>query len=188
MIIPQTIVDRLQRRSGVAITHATDRELSGLLDAMYAETGVRIGLNTLKRMLGKISDQERETRNSTLDVIARYLGEATWENLLLSVSNGDSSFANVPGEVRTADLKTGDVVEMSYMPDRKLQFEKTDDEDIFRVKSSLNSKLQEGDLCKICSFVIRYPLIVHEVIRNGESLGSYTAAHSGGIITLKVNE
>jgi hypothetical protein len=49
-----------------------------------------------------------------------------------------------------------------------------------------NYKLQKGDVCTISSFIVRYPLIIRNVVRRNTALGSYSAARAGGIITVKI--
>ena len=185
MIIPPIVIERLQDRSGINFMTASDRELNKFLDNIHLATGYPIGLNTFKRMIGKISDHDHQPRQSTLNVFARYLGMSDWDELMRSATQGDSSFDTVEGEVRACDLTLGSRVELTYLPDRLLQLVKVAD-DMFEVSKSVNSKLMPGDCCRLASFVRNYPLIVAEVVRNGESLGSYTAARSGGIKQLSV--
>ena len=185
MIIPPVILDRLQAQSGLNLMTANDQELSAFLDQVLTTTGYPIGLTTFKRMIGKIADHAHQPRHSMLDAFARYLGMASWDELLLSVQRGDSSFEPVEGEVRSADLPVGGRVELSYLPDRQLQFQKVA-ADEYEVILSVNSKLCVGDRCRITSFVLRYPLIIADVVRHGQSLGSYSAARSGGIKQLAV--
>lgn len=185
MTISSIIVDRIQTKAGINILTANDQELALLLEQIQATTGYSIGMTTFKRMIGKIADHQHQPRRGTLDAFARYLGMTSWEELLRSAQQGDSSFDAVEGEVRACSLPLGSKVALTYLPDRQLQFIKvTDDE--FEVIESINSKLQSGDRCRITSFVLRYPLIIAEVIRDGHSLGSYSAARSGGIKQLSV--
>ena len=142
-------------------------------------TGEHIGVNTLKRLLGFIDD-EREPRISTLDVIARYLGFGSWDELRIYDNKSNSSFESTSDEIRVQDLAIGQQIQISYIPDRQLILEYLGDNS-FRILSSQNSKLQVGDQITLTHIVGKYPLLVSDVIRHGQSLGSFTAGKAQGI-------
>ena len=142
-------------------------------------TGEHIGMNTLKRLLGFIND-EREARISTLDVIARYLGFENWEVLSIYDNRSNSSFDSSSEEIRVSDLPIGQHIQISYLPDRQIELEYLGS-NLFRVRKSINSKLMTDDETTITHIVEGYPLLVSEVIRNGKSLGSFTAGKAQGI-------
>ena len=154
----------LKQKSGHDLRLSADCEYLAL--DIESVTGEHIGVNTLKRLLGFIDD-EREPRISTLDVIARYLGFKSWE------------------ELHIYDDKTvGQQIQISYLPDRRLIIEYQGNNTFF-ILSSQNSKLQDGDQITITHIVSGYPLLVSQVIRNGQSLGSFTAGKAQGI-TFKI--
>lgn len=142
-------------------------------------TGEHLGVNTVKRLLGFIED-ERTPRTSTLDVIARYLGFDSWEELRLFDDKSNSSFGATDDELPLSSLSVGQSVLITYLPDRRLTMEYQGN-GRFIVLSSENSKLQTGDVLTITHIVKGYPLLVSEVRRVGQSLGSFTAGKSQGI-------
>ena len=142
-------------------------------------TGEHIGVNTLKRLLGFIDD-EREPRTSTLDVIARYLGFDNWDVLSIYDNQSNSSFESSSEEIRVSELSEGQCVQISYLPDRRLVMAYQGN-GRFLVQMSENSKLLAGDELTITHIVQGYPLLVTEVIREGKSLGSFTAGKAQGI-------
>jgi hypothetical protein len=77
------------------------------------------------------------------------------------------------------------VVEVSYLPNRRLQFVYIGNSNM-EVLESENSHLQEGDLCQINSLLPEYPLIISKVVRDGQDMGSYTAARIGGLQKIKI--
>lgn len=143
-------------------------------------TGEHIGVNTLKRLLGFIDD-EREPRTSTLDVIARYLGFDNWDVLSIYDNKSNSSFESSSEEIRVSELSEGQCVQVSYLPDRRLVMAYQGNGH-FLVQMSENSKLLVGDELTITHMVQGYPLLVTEVIRDGKSLGSFTAGKAQGIL------
>lgn len=142
-------------------------------------TGEHIGVNTLKRLLSFIDD-EREPRTSTLDIIARYLGFDNWEVLSVYDDKSNSSFESSSEEIRINNLVEGQCVQISYLPDRRLVMTYQGNER-FLVQISENSKLLAGDELTLTHIVQGYPLLVTEVIRDGKSLGSFTAGKAQGI-------
>lgn len=185
MNLPPIVVAKLEERTGINLGNPSDRDIQVLSSSIEAVTKNRLGVNTLKRLLGRIADTTHQSRPGTLNVIAQYLGSPNWPALILALSNGSSSFTSVEGELRASDLKVGETIEVSYLPNRKLHFTYLGD-DQFEIVTSQNSKLQVGDVCSISSIVVRYPLIIRNVFRNGVELGSYSAARAGGISSVKV--
>ena len=100
-------------------------------------------------------------------------------------SNSNSKFQILDGEVFTRDLEKGAILEITYLPDRKLVLEHTG-EGIFRVVVSINGSLQEDDLVFIDYLFPNFPLIAKNVFRGGESLGRYSAGIKGGIQSIKL--
>lgn len=145
-----------------------------------SKTGEHIGVNTIKRLLGFIDD-EREPRVSTLNIIARYLGHDNWETLkLVDNRTGNSDFNESQGALDTAQLQPGAMVEITYQPDRRLVIKKAGGNE-FTVVESLNSKLLAGDRLRLEHIVKDFPLLVSEVIRDGASLGTFTAGKLQGV-------
>jgi hypothetical protein len=142
-------------------------------------TNEHIGVNTLKRLLGFIDD-EREPRVSTLDVIARYLGFENWDVLKIYDDKGNSSFESSAEEIRVNKLSVGQRVQICYLPDRQIEIEYVG-ENHFLVRKSLNSKLRVDDEIILTHIVQGYPLLVSDVVREGKSLGSFTAGKAQGI-------
>lgn len=181
MLLPFSIVQQLKEMSGNKLRQPSDCEFLSL--DIESKTGVRIGATTLKRLLGFAHD-ERMPHVSTLDVIARYLGYAHWDELSQIEDNGNSDFNAPDNEVRSADLRQGACLEITYLPDRRLALEYLGN-CRYRVTESENSKLQKGDEVEILNFVLHHPLLVVDVCRAGESLGQFTAGRVSGLSSIK---
>lgn len=143
-------------------------------------TGEHIGLNTLKRLLGFISD-ERQPRTSTLNIIATYLGYDNWTALsLIDSEKGNSTFNDDTVQVEAAALHEGDRVEVTYHPARQVIM-RYKGNGTFLVQESAGSKLLAGDIVTLSHIVKGYPLLVSQVVRGGENLGHFTAGKSQGV-------
>lgn len=182
MKLPFHIVQLLKQKSGSDLRQPSDCEILSL--DIESKMGIHIGATTLKRLVGFAQD-ERTPHTSTLDAIARYLGYAHWDELSKIEDQGNSNFDVADDEVRSADLLPGTIVEITYLPDRKLTFEYFGD-NRYRVTDSENSKLQKGDEMEILIFILHHPLLVVNVWRDGESLGQFTAGRVSGLSSIKL--
>ena len=182
MKLPFHIIQLLKEKSGNELRQPSDCEFLSL--DIESKTGVRIGATTLKRLLGFAQD-ERTPHTSTLDAIARYLGYAHWEELSKIEEKGNSDFSTSDEEIRSADLKPGVNIEITYLPDRKVRMQYLSNQR-YRIVESENSKLLVDDEVEILSFVLHHPLLVLNVWRNGESLGQFTAGRVSGLSSIKI--
>jgi hypothetical protein len=182
MKLPFHVIQLLKSKSGVELRQPADCELLSL--DIESKTGVHIGSTTLKRLTGFAQD-ERMPHTSTLDAIACYLGYAHWDELSEIEDKGNSGFDAPDGEIRSSVLQPGTCVEITYMPDRRLEMLYLGD-CRFRVTISENSKLLKGDEVEIFNFVLHHPLLVINVWRDGASLGQFTAARVSGLSSIKL--
>ena len=176
------IIELLKEKSGNQLRQPSDCENLSL--DIESKTRVRIGATTLKRLLGFAHD-ERTPHASTLDAIAHYLGYAHWEELLLIEDKGNSGFGTSDEEIRSADLQVGAILEITYLPDRRVVMQYLGNQR-YRIVESEKSKLQKGDELEIQNFVLHHPLLVLNVLREGESLGQFTAGRVSGLTSVKV--
>lgn len=183
MKLPFHIVQLLKEKSESDLRLPSDCEYLSL--DIESKTGVRIGATTLKRLVGFAQD-EREPHTSTLDAIARYLGYAYWAELAKIEDKGNSGFDSSDEEIRSDDLQPGAHVEITYLPDRKVMMQYLGNHR-YRVVESMNSKLQTDDEVDILNFVLHHPLLVLNVLREGESLGQFTAGRVSGLSSIKVD-
>ena len=171
--IRQLLGERIQRD----LRHSNDCEYLAL--DIESVTGEHIGVNTIKRLLGFIND-ERQPRCSTLDVIAHYLGFENWDILSIYDERSNSTFGLTNDELIASSLSTGQRIQLSYLPDRRILLE-FQGEGRFIVLQSQNSKLLAGDEIWVTHFVKGYPLLVSKVRREGSFLGAFTAGKAQGI-------
>ena len=181
-MLSPVIKEQIELKLGRNIRYHSDIEC--LCIEIEKQTKQKISLNTLKRMFGFISGIS-EPRLYTLDTLALYLGFANWDVYLLSLDQLGNSGFNSLQEIRIESLPVYSVVEFGYEPDRvvRVRFESQNN---FTVISAKNSKLQENDLVEITNFVLNYPLIILNVLRDGKSMGRFTAGKVGGLTHLKL--
>lgn len=167
----------LEQKSGRELRLSSDCDY--LTFDIESKTGEHVGVNTLKRLLGFIDD-ERESRISTLDIIARYLDFDSWELLKVYDDKSNSSFGGFSDEIYVKDLTIGQQILINYLPDRELVICYRGENHFIVIKSK-NSKLIVDDDLEIFHIVKGYPLIISDVKRGGNTLGSFTAGKIQGI-------
>ena len=134
------ITELLREKSGNEIRLSRDCELLAL--DVESVTGEHIVVNTMKRLLGFITD-ERTPRTSTLDVVAHYLGYANWDDLRLMDENSSNSAFDDRDEYLACYLEKGQQMHISYPPNRTLTIENFGENQI-RVIERENTKLQRS--------------------------------------------
>ena len=149
-------------------------------------TGDRVSPNTIKRLLG-IIDEEREPRLFTLDAIAKYLGFHNWDIYWLSITKSGNSEFGILDEIIVASLPINSEIEFHYAPGRQVIARYVGNFK-FVVVSSVLSKLMVDDEVEIRHLFLNYPLIIIDVVRNGNHLGQFTAGKVSGLTYMKLLE
>ena len=171
MVLDRFTVKDMETQCGRKIRSSADCEYLAL--DIESLTGEHIGVNTIKRLLGFISD-EHNPRITTLNIIARYVGCETWEQFCcMRYAYASSAFTGKRKEIVVRQLELGRRIRIMYFPKRIVDIEYQGDCHFLVLKSE-NSKLQQGDQLILTHIIERYPLWVSEVIRDGESLGSFS--------------
>lgn len=182
MIFSEQIISQLRIVSGLRFDKASDFAM--LSEQIYLKTKKTIGETTIKRLFGYIKDQ-RNTNQSTLNIIAEYLGYPSWSefNSKLRI---DSDWNPQLDTIWIEDLKIGTSLEISYL-NRTVQFRVVESEGkkILKVENSVNSSLKIGDLAFIDKIIIGECIYARTVYR-GDILGSYKT--NGEVKNIKINQ
>jgi len=181
-MLSPVIKEHIEKKLGKSIRYHSDLEF--LCIEVEKETKQKISLNTMKRLFGFITGVS-EPRLYTLDTIALYLGFTNWDVYLLSLDQSGNSGFNSLQEIKIESLPVSSIVEFGYEPDRMVQIRYEGDNQ-FKVITSKNSKLLVNDLLELTHFVLNYPLIILNVIREGKDMGRFTAGKVGGLTFLKL--
>lgn len=151
---------------------------------------IGVSETTVKRMFGLVGkdspERNRTPHNSTMDIVAKWLGYDNYKELLKEIGEGDatSEFTSLH-KIETKDLSIGTQIQLRYEPARVIVMTYLGDDE-FLINESKNSKLQKGDRVRIISLVLEHEMIASKVIRDGRSLGGYRAAKDGGLTSLEI--
>lgn len=182
-MLNRDLIDMIEERHGRKLVYSNDCE--ALSEHIFAVTGERLSIATLKRMFGFVG-LNVEPRKSTMDIIAQYVGYQSYE-LLISDTGRDtdiSEFSYVD-EVVSDDLTEGSQIQITYEPGRLLVMTYLGD-NYFIINESYKSKLLKGDKVRITHFTKGFELLVSNVIRDGNNIGPYQSAKAGGLTSIEV--
>lgn len=177
-MIDKNIIKLLEEKCGYPLNSSSAGERLAL--DIESQTGEKLGFTTLKRLLG-FTSEHAQPRQSTLEILARYIGYESYRELEDTINNrGDSDFDGNAETVLSRQLPTDAEINISYSPNRRLKL-KYAKEDEFIVMESINGSLKAGDIIFVDSFTSGFPMIAKDVIREGKSLGKYVAGGKFGI-------
>ena len=182
MQLRDALIKLLNEKTGYDV--ATTAGAGKLQAEIERETGQILSVNTIKRLFGLLP-YRYEPRESTLDIFALFLGYSSWKVLVEIISDRESWFDRKEGFLDVELLPEGSVLILEWEKDRKVRLRHLSGRS-FRVESSVNSKLRAGDLLDFSQIAVDFPFMVRDVVREGESLGSYTAAVSTGIRSITI--
>lgn len=173
MFLPAVTIVQIKEITGLSFDKASDFE--ALADMISAKTSNRLGVTTLKRLIGYISD-DRATNKSTLNILAKFLGFTSWDRYWATV-NLDSAWDEEDDAVWIQELPVGTTIEVSYL-NRTVAFEAVifNEKLALKVIKSINASLKEEDIAMISKIKKGERLEASKVIR-GDYSGAY---HTNG--------
>ena len=151
-----------------------------LSDRIFARLRVYVSHTTLKRLWGYI-DEGVQPRESTLDVLARFIGYADYQAYCRRGCEQTESNPVMSRKLTPeADLTAGDTVVLSWLPDRECTVVYLGSGK-FKVEKSVNTRLTPGTTFD-CSLVVEgEPLYLNNVDIGGKALTAYVCGKKNGI-------
>lgn len=170
----------VERTAGFRMQNANNFEQLSI--SIWDKTKERISPTTLKRFWGYLRNEKVETRQHTLDLLAKYVGFRNYnafcerrddiDNVQSRISNNES--------IETKNLVRGDNIHITWMPDRSIIVKYLGDAN-FKVVESINSKLSVGDTFICNLFIQNEPLYLSNLIHEGSSPLTYIAGEKDGV-------
>lgn len=167
-------------------TVKTTTDFEKLSIAIEHITHEQISASTLKRIWGYVT-YTHTPRRYTLDILSKFIGYADFDTFCLeSISEkiSDSDFFT-PFKILSNDLSIADKIEIGWNPNRYLILEFLGD-NRYKVIDNKNSKLMVGDEFSTPTFMLKYPLYITNIIRNGERLPVFVGGKIGGLTILSI--
>ena len=166
----------------------TSADFDYLYETIQNRINETIGVTTLKRLWNYINGY-KTVRESTLDVLCRFVGFPDWHSFVADycgVESEQTSHRIVTATVSVKDLKTSETVTIEWNPGRRLVL-LHQGEGVFDVLESKNSKVVVGDSFHCESFVFGQPLFMDNYIHNGQEPTLFVVGKKGGLTKMEIN-
>jgi len=182
---PEILELRHQIEEAIGRRIKTSTDFTFLSGAIWERTHENISASTLKRLWGYVSGADT-IRNSTLEIMSKFLGFTGWDNFLEYIAQDNGSDFTVEREhTKTEELNVGNVISVSWKPNRHCKFRYLG-ENNFVVEHSENSKLKEGDTFRCSIFILGEPLFLTNLIQDGKEPVTFKAGNKGGLCSISI--
>lgn len=175
----KALCEEVEQKSGREIQ--TPYDFEWLEEKIAYKVKERVSASTLMRVWGYRKGVS--TRQSTLDILARYLGYADYVTFCQWAPTKDDepqSDEVVSRHLRTSDLKIGQEVELTWQPERRCVVQRQKGK-CFQVIEAEQTKLSIGDTFECDIFIEGEPLYLSQLIHEGRSPMVYVAGKKSGI-------
>ncbi len=180
----QAILIEVEKKYGRPLECTNDfRTLAALLEYECKDV---VSVSTLKRLWGYVS-QQTTPRESTLDVLSRFIGYKDFSSFRLAQfgRQEDSSGYIDESFISAKDVPEGGIMVLCWAPNRMIRIRK-EAEGQWLIVDSYNSKLQAGDRFEAGCFFKGLPLFLPAVIRGDRILPSYVAGKKEGLSKVSI--
>lgn len=160
----------------------TPNDFIFLSGAIWERTRQTMSPTTLKRLWGYV-DGADQTRNSTLEILSQFLGFDSWDDFLKDIAKGNGSDPVVSPHIKAADLQVGDLVKVSWKPNRRCTFRYLGDLK-FVVETAENSKLKVGDTFYTSLFILGEPLYLSDLVQGNNPPVAFVVGNRDGLCEL----
>ena len=159
-------------------------DFTKLSDEVFKASKEMISPTTLKRLWGYLRQESPTPQTRTLNVLATYLGFKGWlDYCTFQECKNDYSSEFVKHSAQHSFLmQPGEMIRISWYPERRITLIHEGDGDLFTVVTSDNSKLEPGMTLHCNSFTEKEPLLLKNI--KGGSLTEacdYICGTIGGI-------
>ena len=159
-----------------------------LIHRIWEKQHAVLSLSTIKRLWGYV-ESNGAPRLSTLNTLARFLNFTDWHAYLVSLEQrGGIESAMFTGEgIQTSELKKGDLIAVTWQPNRQCTFRYLG-ENQFVVVESKNAKLQKNTTFSAVRFMIGQPMYLDNILLADGTRTSYVAGKRNGLTSVtKIN-
>lgn len=157
----------------------TSNDFTFLSGIIWERTHENLSASTLKRIWGYVDGPDK-TRNSTLDILSKFLGFKDLDDFLNHIGQDNGSDRVQKQHIKTEDLAVGDLVSVSWKPNRRCIFRYLGDYR-FIVEQSENSKLKVGNTFHCGLFILGEPLYLNELVQGDNPPVAFVVGNKDGL-------
>lgn len=176
-------IKQLCRQIEKRFAHALDttEDFAALSDAIWGITGERLSVSTLKRCFGRVN-AKLVHRNTTLSILARYVGCDDWadytRSLRASISE-ESEFKPI-NAISISDMTVGCELKINWLPNREILVRHLG-QSRFVILEEKNTKLLSDDMIEIALLAPGEPMFISRIVRGAKTMTGYLAGQLHGV-------
>ena len=174
----QKLLNAIEQEVGKKV--ATPKDFEWLADKVEARTKEHLSESTLMRLWGYRTGVS--TRQSTLDILSRFLGYADYMTFCQwRAENKELQSDEVVGRyLYTEELTAGTRLVLTWYPDRRCVIRLLAD-GMFTIVEAVNTKLSAGDTFRCDLFIEGEPLYMSQLVHEGRPPMVYVVGKVNGI-------
>ena len=161
----------------------TSNDFIFLSGTIWERTHENLSSSTLKRLWGYVDGLDT-TRDSTLDILSRFLGFNDWDGFISHINQNNGSDQVQTKHIKTDDLSVGDSLFVSWKPDRRCTFRYLGDY-CFIVEQAENSKLKVGNTFRCGLFILGEPLYLNDLVQGNNPPVAFVIGNKDGLCELE---
>lgn len=183
---PEIIQLRNDIEQHIGLKLQSPNDFQQLIQQIWSTQHRILSLSTVKRLWGYV-ESNASPRISTLNILSQFLSYTDWNAYLVALEQRtESESALFEGEgIRSTELTEGDLVEVSWLPNRMCIFRYLGNNH-FVVEEVKHAKLHVGDTFNAVAFVIGKPMYLDQLALQDDTITSYVAGKKNGITNVKV--
>lgn len=163
-MISGVIRKRIEDKFGQTIKYSKDCD--SLSRAIYSKSKATVSASTLKRLFGFIKGtQDYQPRAFTLDALAAFLDQSSWEELLSDILDDKPKKEQRIESIDCAALKRSAKFHIEFGLVSYIDIEHVG-KGKFRLLSHDKSGLVQGDILEISKVELNVPLLIKHIKRN----------------------
>ena len=160
----------------------TSSDFIFLSGAIWERIRENLSTSTLKRLWGYVDGPDK-ARNSTLEILSRFLGFKDWDGFIKHISQYSGSDQVQSEHIKTDDLTVGDLISVSWKPNRRCTFRYLGDYK-FIVEQAENSKLKAGNTFRCGLFILGEPLYLNDLVQGNNPPVAFVVGNKDGLCEL----
>ena len=173
----QELLKQFEEKVNIKPKSPTD--FNQLSNIIWERTHEPLSASTLKRLWGYF-DGVGTIRNSTLVILAKFLGFKDWDDFLAHLNQNNGSDPIQSFHVKAEDLQVGDRIHVAWKPNRRCTFRHLGNQQ-FIVEAAENSKLKVGNTFSCSVFILGAPLYLTDLIQDGNAPVTFVAGKRDGL-------
>lgn len=163
----------------------TPYDFEYLSDTILMRCQSKLSQTTLKRLWGYCKNPHRPFK-STLNLLSKFIGYKDFDDFVSKKDeNTPSSFIHAASFISDKDLEIGDMVWISWAPNRQCMLTYQGDHS-FVVSAAHNTKLHVGDSFSSMHFAEGMPLFLDNYIHKNNPPTTFVVGFNGGMSSIRI--